>query len=302
MIPYERGAWFRLLFSHRGGLARGVPTRVLIFGAIALAIWVVDRFFAVPLRLPIGFHEVAGIVIGLILAFRTNTAYARFWEGRTLWGGIVNASRNLARIVRHHAGLDADESRDFNAWIVVFAHATRCRLRGLEDVPEAEAFLSPDDYPRLRAAPHPALFCTEELSQCINNLVDRRALDPLLAGVAERQLATLVDCLGGCERISRTPTPLPYILLMQRSAVLYLGSLPMGLLSRLDWLTPVVTMAVAYLVLMIETVGNELDDPFGTDPPDIPLDRICATIAFDLLGQGKQPAVTPQRGIGAVEQ
>lgn len=123
-----------------------------------------------------------------------------------------------------------------------------------------------------------------------------------MAGVAERQLASLVDCLGGCERISRTPTPLPYILLMQRSAALYLGSLPMGLLGRLDWLTPVVTLAVAYLVLMIETVGNELDDPFGTDPSDIPLDRICATIAFDLLGEGKQLAVTPQRGVGVVER
>lgn len=301
MIPYEREAWFRLLVSPRGSLARGVPTRVLVFGGIALVIWAVDRFLAVPLRLPVGFHEVAGIVIGLILAFRTNTAYARFWEGRTLWGGIVNASRNLARIVTRHAGLEADQSRDFNAWMVAFAHATRCRLRGLEGVPEAEAFLSPDDYGRLRAAPHPALFCAEELSRRISDLAARQALDPIMAGVAEQQLTTLVDCLGGCERISRTPTPLPYILLMQRSAALYLGTLPMGLLGRLDWLTPVVTMAVAYLVLMIETVGNELDDPFGTDPPDIPLDRICATIAFDLLGEGKQPAVTPQRGVGVVE-
>ncbi len=302
MIQYERGAWFRLLFSRRGSLARGVPARVLVFGVIALVIWAGDRFLAVPLRLPVGFHEVAGIVIGLILAFRTNTGYARFWEGRTLWGGIVNASRNLARIVTHHAGLTAEESRDFNAWIVAFAHATRCWLRGLEGVPEAEAFLSADDYGRLRDAPHPALFCADELSRRISDLAARQALDPIMAGVAERQLATLVDCLGGCERISRTPTPLAYVLLMQRSAALYLGSLPMGLLGRLDWLTPVVTMAVAYLVLMIETVGNELDDPFGNDPSDIPLDRICATIAFDLLGEGKQPAVTPQRGVGVVER
>ncbi len=83
MIPYERGAWFRLLVSPRGSLARRVPARVLIFGAIAVAMWAVDRFLAVPLRLPVGIHEVAGIVIGRILAFRTNTAYARFWEGRT---------------------------------------------------------------------------------------------------------------------------------------------------------------------------------------------------------------------------
>lgn len=302
MIPYERGAWFRLLVSPRGNLARRVPTRVLIFGAIAVATWAVDRFLEVELRLPVGFHEVAGIVIGLILAFRTNTAYSRFWEGRTLWGGIVNASRNLARIVNCHACLETTEAREFNAWIVAFAHATRCRLRSLVEIPEAAAFLSPDDYRRLCTAPHPALLCAEELSRRIQDLTARQVLDPIIAGVAEQELSVLVDCLGGCERISRTPTPLPYILLMQRSAALYLGSLPMGLIGRLDWLTPIVTMAVAYLVLMIETVGNELDDPFGTDSPDIPLDRICATIAFDLLGEGKQPVVTPQRGVGVVQQ
>jgi putative membrane protein len=302
MIPYDRVAWFRLLVSAHGTLARGVFAKVVGFGAIAVIIWAVDRLIAIPLRLPVGFHEVAGIVIGLILAFRTNTGYARFWEGRTLWGGIVNASRNLARIVVRHGGLDEGEAREFNAWIVAFAHATRCRLRGLEEVKEAEKLLPPDDYQRLRAAPHPALFCAEELSRRIADLSTRQALDPIMAGVAERQLAALVNCLGGCERIARTPTPLAYVLLMQRAAVLYLGSLPMGLLSRLDWLTPVVTMAVAYLVLMIETIGNELDDPFGNDPSDIPLDRICATIAFDLLGEGKRPALTPQRGVGAVER
>jgi putative membrane protein len=302
MIPYDRVAWFRLLVSPRGTLARGVFGRVVFFGAIAVIVWMADRFLAIPLRLPVGFHEVAGVVIGLILAFRTNTAYARFWEGRTLWGGIVNASRNLARILVHHARLEQEECREFQAWIVAFAHATRCRLRGLDEVIEAKVLLAPEDYQRLRAAPHPALHCAAELSRRISDLAHRQALDPIMAGVAERQLATLVDCLGGCERISRTPTPLAYVLLMERAAVLYLGSLPMGLLGRLGGLTPIVTMAAGYLVLMIETVGNELDDPFGDHPCDIPLDQVCATIAFDLLGVGNSPGVTLQQGVGTVQR
>src|SRR5690242_1769790 len=105
MIPYDRRAWFRLLFSARGNLTGGVLLRVLTFGALGLAVSLIDRSERYSLQIPTGFHEVAGVVIGLILAFRTNTAYARFWEGRTLWGGIVNASRNLARMVDTHAAL-----------------------------------------------------------------------------------------------------------------------------------------------------------------------------------------------------
>src|SRR5262245_36297672 len=120
MIPYDRKAWVRLLFSPRGNLARAVAGKVLAFGALGVFVWFADGYLHWPIHFPVGFHEVAGVVIGLILAFRTNTAYARFWEGRTLWGGIVNDSRNLARILDRHAELSEAESREIHAWIVAF--------------------------------------------------------------------------------------------------------------------------------------------------------------------------------------
>ncbi|MGD9724190.1 MAG: bestrophin family protein [Pirellulales bacterium] len=301
MIPYERGAWIRLLFATHGSLARAVLGRVLTFGGLALAVCAVDQFTHHSIRLPVGFHEIAGVIIGLILAFRTNTAYARFWEGRTLWGGIVNASRGLAMTVTNHAGLDEAESREFRSWIVAFAFATRCRLRGLPEVTDAASVLAPDDYQRLKVAPHPAVFCANELSRRIADLVERQALNPMLATVAEGRLATLIDCLGGCERILKTPTPLGYILLMERGVFLYLVTLPAGLVGRLGWLTPVVTVGVAYLVLMIEAIGNELDNPFGTEPSDIPLDHICGNLAFELLGVGPRPEVGAPKGVGDIE-
>jgi len=300
MIPYDRRAWFRLLFSARGNLTGGVLVRVLTFGALGLAVWLIDRTDGISLQIPTGFHEVAGVVIGLILAFRTNTAYARFWEGRTLWGGIVNASRNLARVVDTHAALSDEESRAFNVWIAVFACATRSRLRGMPDVPEAAGWLSVEDYQQFLAAPHPALFAAEKLSQQMTSLAAAGRLSPIISGVAEEQLVTLINHLGGCERIVRTPTPLGYILLMERGAFLYIGTLPFALVGRLGWLEPLVTVGVAYLVLMIEALGNELDNPFGTDASDIPLDQICSNIAFDLLGVGQRPKFGPEKGIGPV--
>jgi ion channel-forming bestrophin family protein len=301
MIPYNRGAWVRLLFTPRGSLAKAVPGKVLTFGVLAVIVCVVDHFTPASLRLPVGFHEVAGVLIGLILAFRTNTAYARFWEGRTLWGGIVNASRNLARVVNDHAGLEEAESREFRAWIVAFAHSTRCRLRGLDEVREAADILPREDYEALAAARHPGLFCADQLSRRIAELAARQALDPMMAATAEEQVITLVNCLGGCERILRTPTPLGYILLMERGLLLYIGTLPAGLVGRLGWATPIVTMGVAYLALMIETIGNELDNPFGVGVFDIPLDHICSNIAYDLLGLGDAPSLAPPQGVGDVE-
>jgi putative membrane protein len=301
MIPYDRRAWVRLLFSPRGNLATAVGGKVLAFGALAAVVCFLDRYFEFPVRLPVGFHEVAGIVIGLILAFRTNTAYSRFWEGRTLWGGIVNASRNLSRIVTLHAGLDEPESRELRVWIVCFAHATRCRLRGLKEIVEVESLLSQEDYRRLVTSPHPPLYCANELSQRLAALADRRALSDMLTAAAERQVSALVDCLGGCEKILRTPTPLAYVLLIERGVFLYLGTLPAGLLSRLGWLTPIVVMGVAYLVLMIETIGNELDNPFGTDASDLALDHICDSLTFDLLGLGSGPEAVSRKGVGPVE-
>lgn len=299
MIPYNRRAWLRLLFAGRGSLEQAVISRVTLFGALAVAIAALDDWTKIPARLPTGFHEVAGVVIGLVLAFRTNTAYARFWEGRTLWGGIVNASRNLARVVTYHASLNEAESHDFRVWIVAFVHGVRARLRGEQQVPEAAELIPPGDYQQMLAAPHPALYSASELSRRIGALSGR--LDPIIAGVAEHELGNLVNCLGGCEKILRTPTPLGYILLMERGAFLYLVTLPAALVGRVGWLTPLVTIGVAYLVLMIETLGNELDNPFGLDPSDLPLDTICSNISFDVLGVGRGPQISLPKGVGKVE-
>ena len=93
----------------------------------------------------------------------------------------------------------------------------------------------------------------------------------------------LVNSLGGCERIAKTPTPLGHALLIPRFLVVHLATLPLGLVGALGVLTPLACMIVAYPVLMIEAQGRELDDPFGREPNDVALTRICDTIERDLL-------------------
>lgn len=289
MIPYSSRNWLRLLFSVRGSLSRGVLLRVLAFGAIAGAVVLLDQL-GVRVHLPAGVHETSAAVIALILAFRTNTAYNRFWEGRSLWGAIVNASRNLAQIAECHVKDGTDEAREFSTWIVVFAWVTRRRLRSETSWPEIERLLGPPDFTALAEAPHPSLFAARRLSSIISHWIEQRRVDPMMGVNAQRLVASLVDSLGGCEKIAKTPSPLGHVLLMERFIALYLATLPFMLVTRIEMLTPVATMLIAYPILLLDALGAALDDPFGHDPSHLPLTRICLTIEKDLLGSSPPPS------------
>lgn len=283
MLPPLPRSWLASLVSLRGSLSHGVLPRLLFFTLIALGIWLANRS-GYPLHLPIGLHEIAGAIIGLILAFRTNTAYARFWEGRILWGGVVNACRNLQRVLHRHARLDPEELKEISQWIVVFAHSMRGWLRGENGRPEIRRLLSEDDWIEFCEAPHPPLFVANHLSSFILKLVKEERLNPLMQEHAERLVGTLIDLLGGCERIKKTPTPAGYVLLLERCIAFFLATLPLALVKEQGGLAVIVTTMASYLVLMIEGLGRELDDPFGHEPNDLPLSRICVTIEQNLLG------------------
>lgn len=299
MIPYSSRSWLRLLFSVRGSLSRGVLLRVVAFGAIAGVVVLLDQL-GVRVHLPAGVHETSAAVIALILAFRTNTAYNRFWEGRSLWGAIVNASRNLAQVADCHVVEGTDEPRAFTTWIVVFAWVTRRRLRAETSWPEVARLISPAELEALQASGHPSLFAARRLSGTIARWIRDGALDPQMGAHAERLVSSLVDSLGGCEKIAKTPTPLGHVLLMERFIALYLATLPFMLVTRIETLTPFATMLIAYPILLLDALGAALDDPFGHDPSHLPLTRICVTIEKDLLGTSPPPESIYTSSSGAV--
>jgi len=256
-------------------------------------VWYAHDHGVPRLSLSVGYHEIAGAIIALALAFRTNTGYARFWEGRTLWGAIVNASRNLVRTVEVHARPDAKELERFATWVVVYAHTTRRSLREQDQAPEIAALLGDEELSGLRAQPHRPLAAAAELSRQLRDIAMKHAMAPMMVTHAESLIANLVDYLGGCERIRRTPTPYGFVLLVRRCIVIFLASLPLALVDSQGIRTIIVTMLVAYPVLMIEALASELDDPFGHDANDLPLSRICAIIEKNLLGTEPPPSNAP---------
>lgn len=270
-------------------LNRSVVLKTMLYGSIGAAVVGLDEAGA-RVHLPAGVHESAAAVIALMLAVRTNTGFARFWEGRTLWGAIVNTCRNLADISSCYVkDVTTDELRRFAAWIVTFAWVTRRRLRGQGAWPEVERLLTEGDYSLLQAAEHPSLRASRMLSTTVAGWLNEGRVDPQIAQRAQTLIGGLVDSLGGCERIAKTPSPFGHVLLMERFIALYLATLPFMLVTRIELLTPLATMLIAYPVLLLDSLGASLDDPFGHAPSHLPLTRICLTIERDLLGSAPSP-------------
>ena len=281
-----------MLLASRGSLSPGVPRRVFAFGMIATAAAVYDRYAHTHLRLPVGLQEAGGAVVALVLAFRVNTAYARFWEGRTLWGGLVNAARNAVRVFGQHAKGSPEVHRVFAQWVVVFAHATRLRVRDEPLAPDVKHLVAPALMEELDDAIHPPLFAAKQLSAMVQRAVEAERMSLNMAERCDAQIAALVDTMGGIERIRKTPTPLGIVLLIERFVAAFLVTLPFALLGRAGVFTPLITMLISYPVLMIDALGSELDDPFGHNANDLPLTRICRSIENDLLGV--KPPPTPK--------
>lgn len=283
MIPYSPQQWFRLLVTVRGSSSRGVGARVLVFGAIATAVVVADMLGA-TVHLPAGVHETSGVVIAVMLTFRTNTAYTRFWEARSLWGTIVNASRNLANVANSHVRTSSAECTSFLQWIVTLAWVTRRRLRNELEWPEVRRLLGDDAVSELAKAPNASTFAARQLSTYIARWDSESRLSPMMSPHAQQLVAGLVDAVGGCERIAGTPIPLGHVLLIERFLALYLATLPFMLVTRVEALTPLVTVAIAYPLLLLDALGAELESPFGHEPNHLPLSRICARLHTELLG------------------
>ena len=288
MIEYDVHRWRNHFFDVRGSMVREIMYRVLSCLVIAVVVTSIDRTYK-SLAFSDKAHSLVSVALGLLLVFRTNAAYDRFWEGRKLWGAMVNSSRNLARstvvllverpaLVRRQLLLTA-----------AFAYASMQRLRDGRGLgafrDELSAELDPTDrsfVAELENAAHPPLAIAVKLSAGIKGARDTGVVTDYQQLALDQNVQLLVDCIGACERIHRTPLPFAYVVHLRRALILYCYSLPFVLLPVFGWATIAVTVLLSYVLLGIEEIGVEICDPFGTDDNDLPLDRLCATIAKDL--------------------
>lgn len=309
----EERQWFQLAFQLRGSIVPSIVGRTLFCGVFGLFVSLLfDQKY--PVALPILAGLIPNIVLGLLLVFRTNTAYERFWEGRKLWGTLVNSTRNLARqlwiVVPAQTTTEREAKVQAMHLLGAFAIATKLHLRKEPVNNELQDLLPPAHFRKLQTMNNPPLEVAFWLSDFLQNQQQQEKINPYQLTLMQDLLNKLVDALGGCERILKTPIPLAYAIHLKQLLLLYCLSLPFQMVGSLGWWTGPVVALISFTLFGIEEIGIEIENPFGRDPNDLPLDAICETMLIninDLISlapcteQLDQPPIAPANEAPALD-
>ncbi|KAK3273979.1 hypothetical protein CYMTET_17814 [Cymbomonas tetramitiformis] len=215
---------------------------------------------------------VTSAALSLLLVFRTNASYDRWWEGRKLWGLLLIRSRDFVRQGLTFFGPDEDELKArLVRYTTAFNYALKVHLRGDEDLKtELKDVLEPKELDAALQDPHPS----NHILFVLSTIVNRAKINNLQASRMDENLTTFSDILGACERILRAPIPLSYTRHTSRSLILWLTLLPMALVGDCGWLTIPIEAFIAMVLLGIEDIGVQIEEPFSI----LPLEAICKTV------------------------
>jgi putative membrane protein len=283
VIDYDRTSWWGTCFSWRGTILPHVLPRVGLLTAWCLVFYLLDELVLLPAGQPMkGLdptgHTVLGVALSLLIVFRTNSAYGRFWEARSHWGMILNTCRNLVRMGATYAPPADELARLVTAYVLLLKE----QLRDHRDLTAIRHLVPGRVLNRLTGVSNPAQVLAGFLSEWVAVRLAEKRLDPILAGRMETLVGVLLDSQGGCEKIRRTPLPFVYAALIKQVLLIYLSTLPFVLVGGMHFMAPLVVMGVSLGMLGIEEAGVEIEDPFGVDPNHLALDQICATIGRDV--------------------
>lgn len=267
------------------------------------------------ITLPFSISAILGSALAIFIAFRNNSAYSRWWEARTLWGGIVNSSRVFARLVitftdshAHQPTYQAVRSERFKKemiyLLIAWVHALRLHLRKQTDVLELKNFLSEEEFKTLRE--------TNNKPNYLHLLTGKKVYEAMANGTLggfdsfqmEGQLLALANYQGGCERIKNTPLLRQYDFFTRVFLVTFIVLLPFSLMTdfskmNLSFLMVPISVIISFVFAIIGKVGEVNEDPFENRITDVPLSALCNTIERDLkemLGETLPPKLEAQKG------
>jgi ion channel-forming bestrophin family protein len=275
---FPGAAFWHEAFALRGAATARVLPRTFVFVLAAALVGLLHR--AVPwLAIRADVMEASGLILGLLLVFRTAAGYERWWEARRLWGEIVNQSRNLVIAALAYGPADRSWRDGLARWVAAFAHVTRSTLRDERKLPEVVALLGEAEAERIATAEHMPSYVACRIAALLERACKDHGLDRFAFLQIDRERAALIDHVGGCERILSTPIPKVYSVTIRRFVVIYLLALPFALTGAVGLAAPVYAIFIAYPILTLEQIGAELQNPFvPRSLSHLDLTALCATI------------------------
>jgi putative membrane protein len=279
MITYDPKNWIQLIFALKKSDTFRMLWKELIYIALLSTVITFLEITFFPqvqaLNSLISVYSLLGFVISLLLVFRTNTAYDRWWEGRKIWGQLINDSRNLS-IKLSSFQLTPDERVFFARMIPNFAFASKEHLRQGVDLALLE--LTDEEMIKFASKSHIPVYVMQLITQKIELIKKETRITNEDYLVLSKNINSLIDGIGACERIKATPIPFSYSMFIKKFIFIYVISLPLAFVNIFEYWAAFISTFVFYALVSMEVLAEEIEDPFGTDDNDLPTDNIADKI------------------------
>ncbi len=277
MTSYNPKNWISFIFSISKAetFLKLIPMMLIIGAYCGVVAYVEIEYNELPpeslLKNLTLMHGMLGFVISLLLAYRTNSAYDRWWEGRKIWGSLVNSSRNLALKL----SVVLTDEKDIDSFRKLIPSYAAILSKHLSDEEIAQELF---DSIKIESHKHYPNQIAKMLFAKVNELYSRKIItgDQLLSINAE--LTNFTDACGACERIKNTPIPYSYSAFIKKFIFIYVLTLPYGYVFNLGYYMIPVVVFVFYVLASLELIAQEIEDPFGNDTNDLPTHKISENI------------------------
>jgi len=292
MIVRGRPSGFRLFLVLRGSVLKQIWGVLLVNILLATLVTLNHGdLFRLKITLTAIPFTLLSLPLAIFLGFRNNAAYDRYWEARKHWGELVLQSRNFSRqclsLIEHSTPIRPDTGfKDVRIRMIyraiAFSHALRHLLRNTDASVELKPLLEQGEWEHIGKTANIPNYLMHQMGNDLRLCIDEKRLDGCLAAAVDTTMSSMNATAAACERIKSTPIPFSYTLLLHRTAYLYCFLLPFGLVDAIGFMTPFVVGIVAYTFFGLDALGDEIEEPFGNAPNDLPLDAICRSIEINL--------------------
>jgi ion channel-forming bestrophin family protein len=282
MINYNPKSWLHLIFAlHKSDTLKILWKEIIYIGVFTLGIAYIELNYYPNAALEKLFQvfSLVGFVISLLLVFRTNTAYDRWWEGRKKWGELVNDTRNFG--AKLSVLIVGEQEREFfKRMIPNFVFATKEHLR--EGVKFEELEMTASENKVLTSKTHVPLAIVKLIYNQLVQLKKSKQITEEDFIILDKNCNALMNSLGACERIKNTPIPFSYSLFIKKFIFIYVTTLPLAFVTTFGYFSALIATFVFYILVSMEVLAEEIEDPFGIDENDLPTDILCEKIKLNI--------------------
>jgi putative membrane protein len=266
-----------------------IKLEMALLALYSTAVYVVHTYYHIPVvSIPIAVPSILGTIISLLLAFRSNQAYDRWWEARTLWGAIVNDSRSFARQVLSFIdnSYDDPDKKAMKVQMIkrqmAWCHSLSQHLRGQSSRPELNRLLSEEERNSVSDVHHVPLALMEHHANDLRLLLRMNWINEYQQVAMDETLTRFANSMGGCERIKNTVFPVTYSFYIHIMVLLFVMLLPYSLIEFFGVFQIPLVVAISSSFFLIEKMAIHLQDPFENKPTDTPTTTISRNIERDL--------------------